>query len=190
MSDAAPLLTPSQTAGPFLSIEILDGKIGSALVAEDDPRAIRIRGQLLDGAGEPVIDGLIEIWQANEAGRYAHPADSREDVPLEDGFSGYGRSGTTEGGWFELVTVKPGRVPMPDGRLQAPHLAVSVVARGLLKRVATRMYFPGEEANDSDPVLSGLDEAERETLVAREEDGGLRFDIRLQGDAQTVFFLV
>lgn len=190
MSDSTPLLTPSQTAGPFLSIGLLDGAIGPALVAEDDPRAIRIRGRLLDGAGEPVVDGLVEIWQANEAGRYAHPADTREDVPLEDGFSGYGRSGTVEDGWFELVTVKPGRVPTPDGTLQAPHLAVGVVARGLLKRVATRMYFPGEEANDSDPVLSQLGETERETLVAREEDGGLHFDIRLQGEGQTVFFLV
>jgi protocatechuate 3,4-dioxygenase, alpha subunit len=190
MSDSTPLLTPSQTAGPFLSIELLDGRIGSALVAENHPRAIRIRGRLLDGAGDPVVDGLVEIWQANEAGRYAHPADTREDVPLEDGFSGYGRSGTSDDGWFELVTVKPGRVPAPDGTLQAPHLAVSVLARGLLKRVATRMYFPGEGANPSDPVLSALGDAERETLVAREEDGGLRFDIRLQGDAQTVFFLV
>lgn len=190
MSDPSSLLTPSQTAGPFLSIGLLDGKIGSALVREDDPRAVRIRGRLLDGAGEPVIDGLVEIWQANEAGRYAHPADTREDVPLEDGFSGYGRSGTAADGWFELVTLKPGRVPTPDGALQAPHLAVGVLARGLLKRVATRMYFPGEEANDSDPVLSQLSAPERATLVALEEGGGLRFDIRLQGDGQTVFFLV
>jgi protocatechuate 3,4-dioxygenase alpha subunit len=190
MSESAAKLTPSQTAGPFLSIGLLDGKIGAALVPEDDPRAIRVRGRLLDGAGEPVIDGLVEIWQANAAGRYAHPIDTRNDVPLEEGFSGYGRSGTAGDGWFELVTIKPGRVPARDGTLQAPHLVVGVLARGLLKRLATRMYFPDEEANESDPVLSQLTESERETLVARADGGVLRFDIRLQGDGQTVFFLV
>jgi protocatechuate 3,4-dioxygenase alpha subunit len=146
---------------------------------------------LLDGAGEPVPDGMVEIWQANAAGRYAHPADTRGDVPLDDGFLGFGRSGTENDGWFEFVTVKPGRVPGADGRLQAPHLAVGVFARGLLKGLATRLYFPDEEeANTEDAVLSGLGEAERATLIARPEDGTLRFDIRLQGEGQTAFFLV
>jgi protocatechuate 3,4-dioxygenase alpha subunit len=186
-----PALTPSQTSGPFLSIGLLRDWIGSSVVSADDPRAIRIRGQLLDGQAAPVVDGLVEIWQANAAGRYAHPDDTRADVPLEDGFLGFGRSGTDDDGWFALVTVKPGRVPMPDGRLQAPHLVVGVFARGLQKRLATRLYFPDEEeANAADPVLSDLTDAERATLVASPEDGGLRFDIRLQGENETTFFLV
>jgi protocatechuate 3,4-dioxygenase alpha subunit len=185
-------LTPSQTTGPFLTIGLLGGPIANQLVDASDARAIRIRGVLRDGAGEPVADGLIEIWQANEAGRYAHPADDREELALEDGFTGFGRSGTDNSGGFEFVTVKPGRVPWVDGRLQAPHLLVGVFARGLLKRVATRIYFPDEEvANTVDPVLLGLTPDERATLVARrEEDGGLRFDIVLQGPGQTTFFAV
>ena len=184
-------LTPSQTVGPYLAIGIAGSPVTSSLVAEDDPRAIRIRGRLLDGVGDPVPDGFVEIWQANAAGRYAHPADDRSDVPLEGGFRGFGRSATMNDGSFELVTLKPGRVPAPDGGLQAPHLVVTVFARGLLKHVVTRLYFPDEEeANASDPVLSELDESERASLVAHPEDGGLRFDIRLQGDGQTTFFLV
>jgi protocatechuate 3,4-dioxygenase alpha subunit len=184
-------LTPSQTAGPYLAIGLIGGPISSRLVDESDPRAIRISGVLLDGAGDPVPDGTIEIWQANAAGRYAHPADDRGEILLEDGFTGFGRSGTEDAGRFGFLTVKPGRVPWVDGRLQAPHLLVGVFARGLLKRVATRMYFPDEEAaNAEDPVLLGLEPDERGTLVARAEDGGLRFDIVLQGPGQTTFFAV
>jgi protocatechuate 3,4-dioxygenase, alpha subunit len=184
-------LTPSQTTGPYLEIGLLGGPISSRLVQESDPRALHVSGVLLDGAGDPVPDGLIEIWQANAAGRYAHPVDDRDDIPLEQGFTGFGRSGTTGDGRFELVTVKPGRVPWVDGRLQAPHLLVGVFARGLLKRVATRMYFPDEEtANAEDPVLLGLEPEESATLVARSEDGALRFDIVLQGAGQTTFFAV
>ena len=191
MTDATPQLTPSQTVGPYLSIGLLREHIGSSLVPDDDTRAIRIRGRVLDGNGDSVPDGMVEIWQANAAGRYASPADARDDVPLEEGFRGFGRSGTVDDGWFEFVTVKPGRVPMPDGRLQAPHIVVGVFARGLLKRLVTRLYFPDEEeANAADPVLSGLDDGERATLIGRPEDGALRFDIRLQGDGQTTFFLV
>jgi protocatechuate 3,4-dioxygenase alpha subunit len=184
-----PAITPSQSTGPFLSLGLLDGPISNRLVDESDSRAIRVTGLLVDGAGEPIPDGLVEIWQANAAGRYAHPADDREDLPLEDGFTGFGRSGTVDGGRFEFVTVKPGRVPWVDGRLQAPHLVVGVFARGLLRRVATRMYFPDEEAaNGEDPVLLGLEPDERPPLVARTEDGGLRFDIVLQGSGETTFF--
>ena len=184
-------LTPSQTVGPYLKIGLVGGPISPHLVSPDDPRAIRIRGRLIDGAGDPVPDGMVEIWQANEAGRYAHPSDTRDEVPLEVGFVGFGRSDTVDDGWFEFVTVKPGRVPMPDGLPQAPHIVVGVFARGLLKHLVTRLYFPDEdEANDADPVLSGLEESERATLVAQAEDGGLRFDIRLQGDGQTTFFAV
>lgn len=184
-------LTPSQTVGPYLKIGLLDGPITNRLADESDPRAIHIRGVLVDGAGDPVPDGMVEVWQANAAGRYAHRADDREEVPLEDGFTGFGRSGTEDAGRFEFVTVKPGRVPWVDGRLQAPHLLVGIFARGLLKRVATRMYFPDEEtANAEDPVLLGLEPEERETLVAYAEDGVLRFDIVLQGAGQTTFFAV
>jgi protocatechuate 3,4-dioxygenase alpha subunit len=184
-------LTPSQTVGPYLKIGLTDGPIGPHLVSPDDDRAIRIRGQLLDGAGDPVPDGMVEIWQANEAGRYAHPGDTRDEIPLEEGFTGFGRSDTVDEGWFEFVTVKPGPVPAPDGRPQAPHLLVGVFARGTLKRLVTRIYFPDEEvANAADPVLSGLDDAERTTLIAQPENGGLRFDIHLQGEGQTTFFLV
>ena len=187
MSELA--LTPSQTTGPYLEIGLLGGPITNRLVGESDPRAIRISGVLQDGAGDPVVDGMVEIWQANAAGRYAHPADDREEIPLESGFWGFGRSDTVDAGRFELVTVKPGRVPWVDGRLQAPHLLVGVFARGLLKRVATRLYFPDEEtANAEDPVLLGLEPEERATLVARAEDGALRFDIVLQGAGQTTFF--
>jgi protocatechuate 3,4-dioxygenase alpha subunit len=184
-------LTPSQTTGPYLEIGLLGGPISNELVVDSDPRAIRICGVLLDGAGDAVRDGMVEIWQANAAGRYAHPADDRDDIPLEDGFTGFGRSGTDDSGRFDFVTVKPGRVPWADGRLQAPHLLVGVFARGLLKRVATRLYFPDEEAaNAEDPVLMGLEPEERATLVARAEDGALRFDIVLQGAGQTTFFAV
>jgi protocatechuate 3,4-dioxygenase alpha subunit len=184
-------LTPAQTSGPYLSLGLAGSPVTSALVADDDPRAIRIRGRLLDGNGDPVPDGLIEIWQANAAGRYAHPVDDRSEVPLEEGFRGFGRSETVEDGWFELITIKPGRVPAPDGNTQAPHLVVIVHARGLLKQLVTRLYFPDEEeANATDYVLSELDDAERASLVARAEDGSLRFDIRLQGDAETTFFAV
>jgi protocatechuate 3,4-dioxygenase alpha subunit len=184
-------LTPSQTVGPYLSIGLFGGPISGRLVEESDPRAIRISGVLLDGADDPVPDGMVEIWQANAAGRYAHPVDDREDVPLEDGFTGFGRSGTDAAGRFEFITVKPGPVPWMDGRLQAPHLLVGVFARGLLKRVATRAYFPDEaEANAADPVLLGLEPEQRATLVAEAEAGGLRFDIVLQGARQTTFFAV
>ena len=136
-------------------------------------------------------DGMVEIWQANAEGRYAHPADDRDEVALEAGFTGFGRSGTEDAGRFEFVTVKPGRVPWVDGRLQAPHLLVGIFARGLLKRVATRMYVPDEEvANAEDPVLLGLEPEERATVVARAEDGVHRFDIVLQGAGQTTFFAV
>ena len=181
--------TPSQTIGPFFHFALLE-EDQSKLVSPDHPSAIRIGGTVYDGAGEVVPDAMLEIWQANAAGRYAHPEDAREDLPLDENFSGFGRCGTDAEGRFELVTIKPGPVPGPDGRLQAPHISISVFARGLLKRLATRIYFPGEEAaNAADPVLSSIeDEDLRSTLVARAVDGGLRFDVYLQGDRQTAFF--
>jgi protocatechuate 3,4-dioxygenase, alpha subunit len=183
-----PLPTPSQTVGPYLSIGLLRELATPEVVPPADPRALTIRGRLLDGEGAPVGDGMIETWQANAAGRYRHPADDRADVPLEDGFLGFGRCGTSADGEWRIVTVKPGRVPAAGGGLQAPHLAVSVFARGLLKRAATRLYFPDEaEANAADPLLARLGADERGTLVARADGDGLRFEIRLQGPGQTVF---
>ncbi len=173
-------LTPSQTCGPYLSIGLLRGLVPAELVSADDPAAVRIRGRLLDGAGDGVPDGMVEIWQASPDGRYA-----------SEEFTGFGRTGTAPDGAFELVTVKPGPVAWPAGGLQAPHLAVGVFARGLLKRLVTRLYFPDEvEANDADPVLRALSPERRATLVAIPEDGALRFDIHLQGPRETTFFAV
>jgi protocatechuate 3,4-dioxygenase, alpha subunit len=182
------LPTPSQTVGPFFHIGLPDeGRSG--LVPPDHPQALRLVGTVLDGEGEPVVDALIELWQANSDGRYAHPEDSREEVPLERGFTGFGRCGTDDSGAYAFVTVKPGPVPHPGGGMQAPHIDVSVFARGLLKRVVTRIYFPDErEANKLDPVLTSVEPERRGWLVAREDDGALRFDIHLQGDRETPFF--
>jgi protocatechuate 3,4-dioxygenase alpha subunit len=181
--------TPFQTLGPFFHDALLD-EDRSELVTPDHPEAIRIEGTVYDGAGEPVSDAMVEIWQANEAGRYNDPRDVREDLPLDEGFSGFGRSGTDANGTFSFVTVKPGRVPLPNGGMQAPHIMVSVFARGLLERVVTRIYFPDEqEANANDPVLSSVEDLGlRRTLVAHEEGDALRFDIHLQGENQTAFF--
>ncbi len=186
-----PALTPSQTIGPFLHIELpYEGE--DKLVQPNHPGAIRLLGTVTDGEGEAVDDSLVEIWQANAAGRYAHPEDTREELPLEEGFTGFGRCATDHEGRYEFLTVKPGPVPGPDGGVQAPHIDVSVFARGLLNRLVTRIYFPDEaEANAADPVLSLIeDEAERQTLVASQDDGALRFDIRLQGDGETTFFVI
>jgi protocatechuate 3,4-dioxygenase alpha subunit len=183
--------TPSQTVGPFFAVS-LPAYVRSELVPPDAPGAVRIRGQVLDGDGEPVPDALVEIWQANAAGRYRHPADTRTDLPLDETFTGFGRSGTDADGWFEFLTIKPGAVPGPDGTMQAPHIDVSIFARGLLKRLVTRLYFPDEEAaNEADPILGSIAEDEgRASLIARHRDGGLQFDIQLQGDRQSVFFAV
>jgi protocatechuate 3,4-dioxygenase alpha subunit len=182
--------TPSQTVGPFFHVAY--PPTGSTeMVARNDPDAVVISGTVFDGDGAPAPDAFVEFWQANRAGRYAHPDDERQDVPLEEGFEGFGRCATDDEGRYEFVTVKPGRVPGPGGGLQAPHIAVSVFARGLLKRVVTRIYWPDEpEANASDPILSSIEDPRaRETLVARAVDGGgLRFDIHLQGEGETAFF--
>jgi protocatechuate 3,4-dioxygenase, alpha subunit len=176
-------LTPSQTVGPFFAYA-LPYEGGERLVGADDPDAVRIVGAVLDGAGEPVADALIEIWQANRAGRYRHPEDDREAVPLEDGFTGFGRCPTDAEGRFEFLTVKPSAVPP-----HAPHINVTVLARGLLKQLVTRIYFPDEEAaNAADPLLASIEDAtRRSTLIARPLDGVLVFDIHLQGERETAF---
>jgi protocatechuate 3,4-dioxygenase alpha subunit len=184
MSD---LLTPSQTVGPFLSIG-LTWTDGHLVVPEGTPGAIRISGVVRDGAGAPVPDGVIETWQADPDGRFDHPDDPRGAV---GGFRGFGRCPTDQTGSWAILTRKPGPVPGPGGT-QAPHVDLSMFARGLLDRVVTRLYFPDEaEANAADPVLAGIaDPADRATLVAEATGDGYRFDIRLQGDRETVFFAV
>ncbi len=182
--------TPSQTVGPFFHFA-LTKEDRSRLVALDHPQAIRVEGTLRDGAGDPVTDAMVEIWQANSAGRYAHPEDNRDELPLEEGFTGFGRCPTDAEGRYEFVTVKPGAVPGPNGQLQAPHIDVAVFARGLLRQAVTRIYFPDEEeANAADPVLTSIDDhGLRSTLVARgSPEGHLHFDINLQGKNQTLFF--
>ena len=182
-------ITPAQTAGPYLRIGLLRNILTPNVVDPSDPRAIRIRGRLTDAAGDGVPDGMIETWQANAAGRYHHPADDRDELALEDGFLGFGRSGTEDDGRFEIVTVKPGRVPWPTGGMQAPHINVSIFARGLLNRVATRLYFDGDPANAEDPVLKMVDPARRATLIAKKDAAGAwRLPIHLGGANETVFF--
>jgi protocatechuate 3,4-dioxygenase alpha subunit len=173
-----PERTPSQTVGPFFSLGLCR-RPAAELVEPGTSGAIRIVGRVLDGAGEPVNDALVEIWQADADGRYTPSW-------------GFGRSATDGEGLFEFLTVKPGAVAADDGRVQAPHVNVIVFARGLLKQVHTRMYFPDEEpANAIDHVLAAIEDPEaRATLVAQPEEGALRFDIRLQGERETVFFAV
>ncbi len=167
--------TPSQTVGPFLHLALpYDG--GQCLVLPDDPEAIVVHGHVIDGAGDAVADALIEIWQADADGRY-------------DTSSGFGRCATDSSGRFEFVTREPGPVPHPDGTMQAPHIAISVFARGLLDRIVTRCYLPTNGlANHADTVLSTVAPDRRAALVAIADERGLRFDIRLQGEAETPFF--
>lgn len=178
--------TPSQTIGPFFALpDGLPWSDGPEVVAAGTAGAITVRGRLLDGAGEPVPDGLIEIWQADAEGRFSHPHDPRGG---STSFRGFGRCATGPDGGFWFRTVKPGPLPTPAGQTEAPHINVTVLARGLLHRVVTRIYFPDEQAaNDADPVLSQVPPGRRATLIATENDG-LCFDIRLQGDNETVFF--
>jgi protocatechuate 3,4-dioxygenase alpha subunit len=180
--------TPAQTIGPFFSVML---PFTSNLLCAAGPATITISGRVFDGAGEPVGDALLEIWQANEAGRYAHPDDDRE-LPLTPGFTGFGRALTAPDGSFSFTTVKPGPVPFDAERLQAPHINLVLFARGLLNRLTTRIYFEGEEANAADPVLRSITApADRDSLVARHT--GPRsyiFDLHLQGPKETAFFAI
>jgi protocatechuate 3,4-dioxygenase alpha subunit len=184
--------TPAQTAGPFLHIGLVWDD-GPDVVPEGTPGAVTLAGRVFDGAGQPLADGLVETWQADPNGRFAHPDDPRGATdPAVRGFRGFGRCATDAEGRYAIRTVKPGPLPTPDGGTEAPHVNVSVFARGLLTRVVTRLYFPDEaEANAADPVLSSIDDpAVRRTLIARQEPGGYRFDIHLQGEQETAFFRV
>lgn len=178
----------SQTVGPYLHIGLT--WLNTARIAGPGVKGERIavQGRLLDGDGAAVSDGLIEIWQANAAGRFAHPED-RQKKALDKGFRGFGRIPTDARGAFKFTTIKPGSVPGPGGVPQAPHLAVTIFMRGLLKQLSTRLYFPGEPANAQDPVLQRVPAARRATLVARRKAKGvLQWNIVLQGRDETVFF--
>jgi protocatechuate 3,4-dioxygenase alpha subunit len=178
----------SQTVGPYLHIGLTWLNTSKIAAPGVKGERVTIQGRLLDGDGAGVSDGLIEIWQANAEGKYAHPED-RQKKALEKGFRGFGRIPTDAKGAFKFTTIKPGRVPAPDGKLQAPHLSVTVFMRGLLKQLATRIYFPGDAANAQDPLLKLVPAARRGTLVARRKAKGLlEWNIVLQGRDETVFF--
>ena len=197
--------TASQTAGPYVHIglapsvaglEIFQKNFGPVLVdAETRGERIRIEGRVFDGIGTPVRDALVEIWQANAEGRYAHPGDRQPGKQLDPHFRGWGRACTDfQSGVYAFETIKPGAVVGRNGRMMAPHVNVWIVARGINLGLSTRMYFGDEPAaNAADPVLNLIEwEARRPTLIApRETQGGMpvyRFDIVLQGDNETVFF--
>jgi protocatechuate 3,4-dioxygenase, alpha subunit len=191
-------ITPSQTVGPYFAYCLTPKDYDTREIFSSDltvpavgGQRIRIVGRVLDGDGVGVGDAMIEIWQADPEGRYAHPADARPKG--NTGFAGFGRAPTTADGLFAFTTVKPGPVPGPEGRPQAPHIAVTVFARGLLKHLYTRIYFEDEAANAQDPILALVPDADaRQTLIARrlpaEREPTYRFDIRLQGEGETVFF--
>ena len=182
--------TPSQTVGPYLHIGLdwlNTTDLASPGVAGE---RIVIQGRLLDADRAPIPDGVIEIWQANSHGRYAHPDDGRV-LPLESGFSGFGRTPTGGNGEFRFSTIKPGRVPATNGQLQAPHIMVNVFARGLLRQAVTRVYFPDDD-HALDPVMASVPVNRRMTLIAQSvagQVGVFEWNVLLGGDQnETVFF--
>ncbi|MGH9246701.1 MAG: protocatechuate 3,4-dioxygenase subunit alpha [Acidimicrobiales bacterium] len=176
--------TPSQTIGPFFHLLVEPGR--ERVAPPDHPDAMRLEGRVTDGAGEPVADALLEIWHADPAGRYAHPDDPRARE-CDPRFTGYARAATDPNGQYRFVTVRPGPVPAPGGGAHAPHVAMSVFARGLLDRLITRVYLAPD---DTDPVLASVPDERRATLIAVDEGDRFVFDIHLQGDRETVFFEV
>ena len=184
--------TPSQTVGPFFHLGLAHPERADLGVEYPAGERIRIEGRVIDGDGAPVPDALIELWQANAAGRYNHPDDQQTDKPLDPRFRGFGRVATDADGRFRVVTIKPGPVPGRGNALQAPHINIALFARGLLKHLYTRIYFADEAANAGAPLLSSIeDEAARRSLLARPDAGTTpalyHFDIVLQGDKETAF---
>jgi protocatechuate 3,4-dioxygenase alpha subunit len=182
--------TTWQTVGPFFSIGLTRLKQDNLAGPGVSGERVTIEGRVLDGDGKSVPDALIELWQANVHGKYAHPDDA-QDKPLEAGFAGYGRIPTDDNGKFRFATIKPGQVPGPDGKPQAPHIAVSVLARGLLRRLVTRIYFPDEPGNASDFAMNLVEPGRRGTLIAKKvsgQAGTLEWNVVLQGTGETVFF--
>ena len=172
--------TTSQTVGPYLHIGLTRMTIENLAPAGVAGAHVAIEGRVMDGDGKPVNDALVEIWQANAEGKYG-----------QNGFRGFGRSPTDEGGAFRFQTVKPGRVPAPGGGLQAPHIAVNIFMRGQLKQLVSRIYFPDDPANGDDPVLGLVPAERRATLIAAPlpgKTGALQWNVVLQGRDETVFF--
>jgi protocatechuate 3,4-dioxygenase, alpha subunit len=183
--------TPSQTVGPYFSIGLTENNsIRSLAGTNDSGERVWLKCRVLDGEGAPLEDAMIEIWQADSAGKYNHPDDPQAKTP-DPACRGFGRMGTAEDGSCEFETVKPGRVPGPGNVLQAPHLNIAVYARGILLQLYTRIYFAGNPANQDDPVLALVPEGRRETLLAKPDPArpeGWLFDIHLCGHKETVFF--
>jgi protocatechuate 3,4-dioxygenase alpha subunit len=182
--------TGSQTIGPYLHIGLtwlVNDELAPQGVTGEN---VSVEGRIVDGDGKPVNDAVVEIWQANAHGRYAHPDDTQEK-PLDPKFKGFGRVFTDEDGRFRFATIKPGSVPAPGGGVQAPHLNVTIFMRGILKQLITRMYFANDPANAGDPVLASVPASRRETLMAKPvagRVGALEWNVVLQGDGETVFF--
>jgi protocatechuate 3,4-dioxygenase alpha subunit len=190
-------ITPSQTVGPFFAYGLTpngeyawnDAFTSNLVTADTSGDRIRIEGMVYDGDGVPVPDAMLEIWQADAQGRFADPQDKRATPNAS--FKGFGRSGTAPKGEFAFDTIKPGSVPDPDGKPQAPHILMAIFSRGMLRQNYTRIYFDDEAGNAADPVLALVPADRRATLIAkRTKDGVYRFDIRLQGNDETVFFEV
>ena len=178
----------SQTIGPYLRIGLEWMQIEDLAAPGVAGERVRIEGRVLDADGKPVNDAAVELWQANSHGKYASPEDT-QDKPLERGFRGYGRALTDDAGAFRFRTIKPGRVPGPDGKLQAPHLVITIFMRGLLKQLLTRMYFPDDAANGDDAVLQLVPAERRASLIAKKRsDGVLDWNVILQRKNETVFF--
>jgi protocatechuate 3,4-dioxygenase alpha subunit len=190
-------ITPSQTVGPFFKYGLTPGgayqwndAFGNDLVTPDvSGERIRIVGQVFDGGGHAVPDAMLEIWQADAQGRFSDPQDARA-LP-NAAFRGFGRCDTDAHGGYSFPTIKPGSVPGPGGRQQAPHILLAVFGRGMTQQVITRIYFEDEAANAGDPILALVPAERRATLIARREPGETatyRLDVHLQGDLETVFF--
>jgi len=183
--------TPSQTVGPFFHLGLTGSRaVGRIAAPGVEGERIGLTCQVLDGEGAPVNDALIEIWQADARGQYHHPDDPRSHSGNPE-FLGFGRQETDEDGSCSFETIKPGRVPGPNHHLQAPHLNVTIFARGLLKHLTTRVYFSGDPANSDDPILRLVPQERRDTLMAREHParpGAWQFNIHLSGERETVFF--
>jgi protocatechuate 3,4-dioxygenase alpha subunit len=179
-----------QTVGPFFSVGLehlfANDIAGEGVLGE----RVAIAGRVVDGAGRPIPDAVLEIWQANAHGKYPHPEDT-QDKPLEERFRGFARIPTDDRGCFRFSTIRPGSVPGPEDVAQAPHLVVSLLMRGLLRGLVTRAYFPGEPLLASDPILKLVEPERRETLFLQpnpDHSDILAWEIRMQGDRETVFF--
>jgi protocatechuate 3,4-dioxygenase alpha subunit len=185
----APELTPPQTIGPFFHGSLLARARTSIAPADGSGAQITIEGRVLDGLGAGVPDAMVEVWQSDPDGRFRGPGDDRSPAAAGS-FLGFGRSGTDHDGRYGFETVRPGSVPGPGGSWQAPHLDVLLFARGLLDRLATRIYFEDDDPEATDAFLAMVPAGRRTTLIARREDdaGRYRHDLVLQGDAETVFF--